>query len=263
MPMSDDCFGGGLDADGADPVVIVGMGVEAPGGIETAQDYWDLLARGREALGPFPDRPRLGGARTARRLAPQRLQRDPRSRWFPHRGNHFRSRVLRHLTPRGRRDGSAAAGGATGGLARMRKQRHQSRRPRRARCGLLRRRLGHRLRTRDGQVLRTQRSSAGRHRAQCDLGPHRLHAGIDRAGTDIGLLVRIRAGGLSRRDALPAERRLRSGDRGRGQRAGFTGLLRRVLQTTRTVRRRILPPLQRTGQRNRVGRGSGDVCAAT
>src|SRR5690348_17371969 len=44
----------GFDAVGADPVVIVGMGVEAPGGIETAHGYWDLLARGREALGPFP-----------------------------------------------------------------------------------------------------------------------------------------------------------------------------------------------------------------
>ncbi|HET9891588.1 MAG TPA: beta-ketoacyl synthase N-terminal-like domain-containing protein, partial [Mycobacterium sp.] len=30
------------------------MGVEAPGGIETPDDYWDLLAHGREALGPFP-----------------------------------------------------------------------------------------------------------------------------------------------------------------------------------------------------------------
>lgn len=54
MPMSDDGFGEGVGADGADPVVIVGMAVEAPGGIETAEDYWDLLAHGREALGPFP-----------------------------------------------------------------------------------------------------------------------------------------------------------------------------------------------------------------
>ena len=47
MPMSDNEFD-------LDPVVIVGMGVEAPGGIETADGYWDLLANGREALGPFP-----------------------------------------------------------------------------------------------------------------------------------------------------------------------------------------------------------------
>lgn len=38
----------------ADPVVIVGMAVEAPGGIDTAEGYWELLSNGREALGPFP-----------------------------------------------------------------------------------------------------------------------------------------------------------------------------------------------------------------
>ncbi|KUI30404.1 beta-ketoacyl synthase [Mycobacterium sp. IS-1742] len=38
----------------ADPVVVVGMAVEAPGGIETPEDYWTLLSEQREALGPFP-----------------------------------------------------------------------------------------------------------------------------------------------------------------------------------------------------------------
>jgi mycobactin polyketide synthetase MbtC len=38
----------------SDPVVIVGMAVEAPGGVDTVDGYWDLLAGGREALGPFP-----------------------------------------------------------------------------------------------------------------------------------------------------------------------------------------------------------------
>jgi mycobactin polyketide synthetase MbtC len=37
-----------------DPVVIVGMAVEAPGGVQTAEDYWTLLSEQREALGPFP-----------------------------------------------------------------------------------------------------------------------------------------------------------------------------------------------------------------
>ncbi|MGV0794570.1 beta-ketoacyl [acyl carrier protein] synthase domain-containing protein [Mycolicibacterium sp. XJ1819] len=37
-----------------DPVVIVGMAVEAPGGVETADEYWSLLADQREALSPFP-----------------------------------------------------------------------------------------------------------------------------------------------------------------------------------------------------------------
>ena len=41
--------------DGAsDPVAIVGMALEAPGGIDTADKYWELLSHGREALGPFP-----------------------------------------------------------------------------------------------------------------------------------------------------------------------------------------------------------------
>jgi mycobactin polyketide synthetase MbtC len=47
MPMSDN----GFDSD---PVVIVGMALEAPGGIDTADGFWELLAHGREALGPFP-----------------------------------------------------------------------------------------------------------------------------------------------------------------------------------------------------------------
>lgn len=40
--------------DANDPVVIVGMALEAPGGIETADDYWSLLSERREALGHFP-----------------------------------------------------------------------------------------------------------------------------------------------------------------------------------------------------------------
>src|SRR5882757_6914034 len=66
MPMSDNGFDAGFERgfekgfergfekDEVDPVVIVGMAVEAPGGIDTADSYWELLANGREALGPFP-----------------------------------------------------------------------------------------------------------------------------------------------------------------------------------------------------------------
>ena len=38
-----------------DPVVIIWMAVEAPGGVDSCDSYWDLLAQGREALTPFPD----------------------------------------------------------------------------------------------------------------------------------------------------------------------------------------------------------------
>jgi mycobactin polyketide synthetase MbtC len=41
-------------AAAVEPVVIVGMAVEAPGGIDTAEGYWELLSHGREALSPFP-----------------------------------------------------------------------------------------------------------------------------------------------------------------------------------------------------------------
>lgn len=37
-----------------DPVVIVGMSLEAPGGVDTADGFWSLLSEQREALGPFP-----------------------------------------------------------------------------------------------------------------------------------------------------------------------------------------------------------------
>jgi mycobactin polyketide synthetase MbtC len=36
------------------PVVIVGMAVEAPGGVNTAENYWTLLSQQREGLCPFP-----------------------------------------------------------------------------------------------------------------------------------------------------------------------------------------------------------------
>lgn len=41
-------------SDTTDPVVIVGMALEAPGGIDTADAYWALLSEQREALGRFP-----------------------------------------------------------------------------------------------------------------------------------------------------------------------------------------------------------------
>ena len=38
----------------SDPIVIVGMGVEAPGGVETLPGFWAALSSGRELIGPFP-----------------------------------------------------------------------------------------------------------------------------------------------------------------------------------------------------------------
>lgn len=49
MPMPDNH----VDAH-TDPVVVVGMAIEAPGGVETAEGYWELLSQQREGLAPFP-----------------------------------------------------------------------------------------------------------------------------------------------------------------------------------------------------------------
>jgi mycobactin polyketide synthetase MbtC len=66
MPMSDN--------PDADPVVIVGMAVEAPGGVETSDDFWTLLSQQREALSTLPTdrgwpiRELLTGARGFQRI---------------------------------------------------------------------------------------------------------------------------------------------------------------------------------------------------
>ncbi|MGY2061369.1 beta-ketoacyl synthase N-terminal-like domain-containing protein, partial [Nocardia gipuzkoensis] len=37
-----------------DPIVVSGMAIEAPGGIETPQQFWSALSQGHELIGPFP-----------------------------------------------------------------------------------------------------------------------------------------------------------------------------------------------------------------
>nr|WP_280383991.1 type I polyketide synthase [Nocardia wallacei] len=40
---------------GSDPVVIVGIGCRYPGGVESMDDLWEVVAEGRQVQSPFPD----------------------------------------------------------------------------------------------------------------------------------------------------------------------------------------------------------------
>ena len=117
-----------------DPIVISGMAVEAPGGIDSPGALWSALTESRELLGPFP---RDRGWTVDDLLSASRVEDGWRqvcdSGGFLDGAAIIRSALLRPDPPRGDGDAPAAAGRDAGGVEGAGERRDQSRRRSKAR----------------------------------------------------------------------------------------------------------------------------------
>lgn len=241
-----------------DPVVIVGLAIEAPGGVETADDYWTLLSEQREGLGPFPT---------------------------------DRGWALRELFDGSRRNGFKPIHNLGGFLSSATTFDPEFFRisPREATAMDPQQRVGLRVAWRTLENSGINPDDLAGHDVGCYVGASALeygpaltefshHSGHLITGTSLGVISGRIAYTLdlagpaltvdtSCSSALAAfhrgssypGRRLRPGTRRRRVRDGYARLFRRVLQAARAIRRRPLPALQRARQRNRLGRGRRHV----
>ena len=100
---------------GAEPIAVVGIGCRFPGGVTGPDSYWKLLESGTDAVTEVPaDRWDAEAFYDTDPMAPGKMP----TKWGAYLDDvvRFRRGLLRHHAARGRRDGSAAAGGPRGRL---------------------------------------------------------------------------------------------------------------------------------------------------